>query len=353
MIRIEMLPAQYGDCLWVEYGQGASTHTLLIDGGVAATYDAVVARLGGLRTLELFCVTHIDEDHIQGALKLLANVPAGLAIGEVWFNGYDHVIPTRLGARQGEELSAAIVSRAKAPWNTSFGEQAVVVPDAGPLPVRTLPGGLALTLLSPRQSELDRLKPVWEKECKKAGIMPGDIEDAEAALAADKRMRLGDYINVQKLADDPYSADSAPANGSSIAFLAEYGGAAVLFGADAHSEVLVAGLKRLNQERGQNKVRLNACKLPHHGSKFNNSPEFIGLLDCPRWLFSTNGKRFGHPDPETISRILVSRRGKGTELFFNYRSDENRVWDDDALTGEWSYSARFPKLGREGIVVEV
>ena len=33
MLRIEMLPAAHGDCLWIEYGSGTNVHRILIDGG--------------------------------------------------------------------------------------------------------------------------------------------------------------------------------------------------------------------------------------------------------------------------------------------------------------------------------
>ena len=55
-----------------------------------------------------------------------------------------------------------------------------MVPAAGPLQaLMQLPGGMKLTLLSPMQAQLDRLKPVWDAACRKAGIVPG------AATAAD------------------------------------------------------------------------------------------------------------------------------------------------------------------------
>ena len=30
MLRIEMLPAAHGDCLWIEYGSGRQVHRILI-----------------------------------------------------------------------------------------------------------------------------------------------------------------------------------------------------------------------------------------------------------------------------------------------------------------------------------
>ena len=60
---------------------------------------------------------------------------------------------------------------------------------------------------------------------------------------------LGDRIDVQKLADEPLLPDKAPANGSTIAVLAEYGSGddrkSCLLTGDAHPDVFEEGLKRL------------------------------------------------------------------------------------------------------------
>ena len=40
---VEALPAGHGDCLWIEYGDGANTHRLLIDCGTQATSKALLA----------------------------------------------------------------------------------------------------------------------------------------------------------------------------------------------------------------------------------------------------------------------------------------------------------------------
>ncbi len=33
MLRLEALPARYGDCLWIEYGSGDNLRRILIDAG--------------------------------------------------------------------------------------------------------------------------------------------------------------------------------------------------------------------------------------------------------------------------------------------------------------------------------
>jgi beta-lactamase superfamily II metal-dependent hydrolase len=356
MFLIEMLPAYHGNCLWIEWGDKLNPHHLLVDGGLAGTYNAILDRAGGKCSLELFCVTHVDQDHVEGAVKLLANLPRDLNIREVWFNGWDQLTDApRLGAVQGEKLGAAIASQPQIKWNGSFNGKAVMIPDQGELPQREF-AGLTLTVLSPGKAELMILKPVWEKECIKAGLKPGDIEQATAALEADRRLRpkrLGAAVDVEALNSEAYVGDASPANGSSIALLAEFERKAVLLGADAHSEVLEKGVLRLLAQRGRKKLKIDACQVLHHGSKFNNSPALVNLLDCTRWLFSTNGDKFEHPDRETIARILVSRGSDETKLYFNYRSECNDCWDSAGLRRTWHYDAIYPASGKTGIAVEL
>ena len=41
MFSIEMLPAQQGDALWIEYGSAAKPHRILVDGGTPPTVEQV------------------------------------------------------------------------------------------------------------------------------------------------------------------------------------------------------------------------------------------------------------------------------------------------------------------------
>jgi phosphoribosyl 1,2-cyclic phosphodiesterase len=73
VLEIEMLPAREGDCLLLSWGAGASPYRILIDGGRAQTYSSLKRRLSNLpstkREFELLVITHIDRDHIEGALR--------------------------------------------------------------------------------------------------------------------------------------------------------------------------------------------------------------------------------------------------------------------------------------------
>jgi hypothetical protein len=142
--------------------------------------------------------------------------------------------------------------------------------------------------------------------------------------------------------------DKKPANGSSIAFVLEHAGRRCLFGADAHPDDLAAGLRRY--EAGPGRIRFDAIKVPHHGAAGNCTSALIDLIESPVWLVSTSGARHNHPDPEAISRILLSTN-EGKRLVFNYRSPCSGVWDGAEMQRRYNYQARYP--GQEGTPMAV
>ena len=98
MFHIELLPAACGDAIWVEYGDPARPSRIVIDGGPAPSYDlGLFARLKKLKPgdrIDLFVVTHIDADHIDGAVILLQHADAiGVRFGEIWFNAWPQLAP--------------------------------------------------------------------------------------------------------------------------------------------------------------------------------------------------------------------------------------------------------------------
>jgi beta-lactamase superfamily II metal-dependent hydrolase len=339
--RVEMLPAREGDCLLVSYRDEAARRDrhVLIDGGRKATWPTLKERLSALpeeeRELELLVVTHVDRDHIEGVLEMFRDANRPVMFKEVWFNAYRHLSADEsYGPAQGEELSAWLADNAVS-WNARFDGRAVRVSTDGSLPTFELEGGLALTVLSPTQAKLSKLIPVWEDECKKSGIKPGDgyeiIETKSESFGA---------IDVDALADSPDKRDSTEANGSSIALLATYAGRSVLLAADAHLDVLEASIDAL---RGAGKLALAALKVSHHGSKHNTTTSLLKKLACKTYLVSTNGSQFGHPDDNAIARII--RDGRAEMLIFNYRTEQTKKWDRKSLKEQHGYDVAFGNDG--------
>jgi hypothetical protein len=366
VFRIEMLLAQQGDALVIEYGDPAHLHHVLIDAGTPPSYVGVKQRLdlldGGHPHLELLIVSHIDTDHIGGVLKLFDDSTFDVQIDDVWFNAWEHLPDRRtdkLGPVDGEILSTQLRER-KMAWNQAFDAGAVCVPEDGPLPTRTLPGGLVLTLLSPGAPQLNALRKEWRNVLRAGGLDPCEPEGPAqaqrlAVAAARKGLRL-DRLgaappDVGRLADQRFGPDRAVANGSSIVVLAEYEGKSALLGADAFPEVVAAGIGRLLSSRQMHKLSVDAFKVCHHGSKHNTSNDLLSLLNCPRYLYSTNGNIFGHPDVEAVARVLV-KGGSNPTLHFNYSSGRNAVWADRVLMHAIGYESVFPAQDAQGLVVD-
>lgn len=362
MIKIEMLPAHHGDCLWIEYGSQSSRRRFLIDGGTAGTYKDLKKRVMQLpepeRRFELLIVTHIDADHIAGVLKLMEEGVPGLEFKDIWFNGWRHLPDSpleSLGPVQGERLTE-FLRQPEHPWNESFQKKAVMVGDTGHLPVIKLADGMRLTLMSPSNEKLQLLKPVWKKKVKEAGLdpdtsLPGeDLPDTRPSRL--ERLGATDLPDIDQLADESFVEDDSEANGSSIAVLAEYGNRSVLLSGDAHPEVLKAGIVRLLTERGQDKFPLDAFKLPHHGSKANINKGLLEKILCSRYLVSTSGAYFKHPDDVAIARV-IKYGGEETQLYFNYRSRFNEVWDEATLKQNHDYKAFYPEGNDTSLVVDL
>ena len=349
-----MLPANHGDCIWIEWGAKQNPRRLLIDGGPKYAWKALRSRFPqGDVSFELVVITHIDADHIGGLLQFVGSLPEGVRTKEIWFNAWQHVQPPdQLGAVQGEVLTAVIESR-RIPWNDFFGGSAVVVPDPGEppvkkLPVKELPDGLRLTLLSPTYQELAALRPKWEKEVRRAGLVPGVRGEALKRAAAREGIPPdllgGGLPDPKTLANYAFGEDTSLANASSIVLLAEYEGKAILLTGDAYPSVVTRGVNRLLAERQKETLRLDALKVSHHGSHGNTNNDLLDLVHCPHFLISTNGRIFKHPHAETVGRLIVHGGSKPT-LWFNYRSEQNKVWDDAGLRARFNYQTMYPPTG--------
>ena len=369
MLKIQMLPVRHGDCLLIEYGDPGASHRVLIDAGPYYAFEDVTQRIDALAdsglTFKLFVITHVDTDHIDGAIKLLGARPEGISFDDIWYNGWMHLSPERyrspepedrLGPVHGEMLSALIDTH-NLPWNCAFDGRAARVTSDGSLPVVTLDGDLTLTLISPTQEELSKLEDVWPEQVRRYGFEPGSREEALEKLRKDARRRPppdrlgGGRPDIPSLAKERFKEHVTETNASSIAFLAEHRGKSCLFAADAQPYVLEKTVQRLLAERGETRLQIDAVKVSHHGSRGNTSPALLRLLSCKHFLISTDGSgSSNHPHAETLARI-VQECGPGVELWFNYRSDETKIWDDAYLKRRHEYQTHYPKEGEEGITV--
>jgi hypothetical protein len=360
-ITLDVLPARFGDCLLIEcHRDGDRPWRALIDGGPSDCWPALRRRLLELpaddRTLDLVVVTHIDADHIAGALRFFEEgdvaVP-GLRIADVWFNGLPILPETEAGPRrsvsQGEDLVALLGGNRPGgalPWNKAFGGAAAMTPDHGKFSEIQVTDGPRLTLLSPTPKRLVILRHHWIDTLDR---MQRGEPDEEVLPASPP----GDLTSLEELAAAPSPKDASRANGSSIAFLLEYRGASCLLTGDAFANVLGAGLRGLAEARGRTAVPVDLFKLPHHASKGNVTSTLVSLAPATRYVVSTNGDRFGHPDDEALARVVVASSADDRVLCFNYRTERTDRWADRDLQAAHRFRTRFPDPGAAGLRIEL
>jgi beta-lactamase superfamily II metal-dependent hydrolase len=334
-----MLPAENGDCLWLEYDSKGARKRVLIDCGTEGSWPVLKERIlqlpEGERHFDLLVITHIDDDHIGGALPLLHHrLGLGLTFGEIWFNDHDRIVGTGLGVGQGIVLSTLLGgdNKLRKVWNLSVKCKAIRTPDLKP--GRKLPtfsfGELELTVLSPTTRQLTRLKNKWDQVVAELSVMTAN--DSSYTHKAEKWLGRSD---INAFAPRKASLDRSVPNGSSIAFLATYRGRSLLFGADAFAPTL---LKSMNLV--QPAPSTVGFKLSHHGSIANLTAPLLAAAKSRHYLISTSGAVHNHPHVQTLDMLTAGDTLK--TLHFNYRAKHVIDWINKHPSGPGQrYIARF------------
>lgn len=365
MFKVEALPAGPGDALVVEYGTAGTKHRLLVDAGPKHWWPDVRSRLARRRSdvYEVFVVTHIDEDHIGGALEMLDDRDLRTRIRSVWFNGYIHCDKggNVLGPVHGEQFTLKLNDGGYG-WNRGWPNPVaptlggpVVVPSRGPLPTLDLPGGARVVLLGPSGPQLKRLAREWTKVVVKAGLVPGEGAAGEGAAVRQRpkeRDPLPPVLDAAALTTlaAREQDDSSEANASSISFVLEYDGRRLLLTGDATSATLAQNIARYGAMVGEQRPRFDLVKLPHHGSGANVKDDLVASWTASRFLISSDGAGYRHPDDSAIARLLLAASGPVT-FYANYPDGGPRQWADRAA--EVNATFKLAKSATSGIAVTV
>jgi beta-lactamase superfamily II metal-dependent hydrolase len=406
MITVEMFPAGNGDCILVSFDD----HIILIDGGYTSTYrDHLEPRLKELdaqgKRLSKFIITHIDSDHITGAIEFIkkngpADNPAVIGIDEVWYNSYRHLqfddkeqgtfngqlpdlkwkggLESKEADTREQEVSQAqgtslgsLLLKHKYAWNISFGEKAVKCD----VPLKIKVGDkLDFTLIGPSSTSLKDLAEDWKVYLQKkfVGKLNNDawFDDAFEMMMEEKRQAemesKAEELEERLVAgSDDWVVDNSPewkkqdtsvTNGSSIIFLAEYNAKTLLFLGDAIPGQVVEAIKKLEGWNGTS-LNVDLVKVAHHGAWPNNSPALIDMLQADQYLISTNGYRHHHPGLSTLARIVATKRpGTKKNLVFNYaQGDRFSELKLQAMKDKYHYDLVWPDVdewgnGKDGYV---
>lgn len=382
MINIKMFKAEKGDAFLIKFDNGQN---ILIDMGMPNTYtneirQELIKLKESSQKIDLLIISHVDEDHIGGAIKFLEENQNNkiIEISEIWYNSYRQLQfdkskvsevneDTRevleliikqnqsssltdgiqnISTKQGSSL-ASLIYKYGHDWNTTFSNSAIYLENKSEATI----GELKFIFLSPNQEKLKQLSKKWLKELKKKEY---DFEISDEVIFDDafefymkflkeddieiKNISTKRSIDFKKLSTKE-EKDKSPTNGSSLAFIIEYKDKKLLFLGDSHEDIIFENLEKLKEKDYE--LKFDLMKVSHHGSNKNTSNRLIDLIDCEKFVFSTNGISHGHPDLEAISKIIVKKTDYQKKLYFNYKLEILEKLNNDDLKKEYNYVVKL------------
>ena len=365
MIKLKMYPASEGDAFLVSFDNGSTN--IIIDMGLQDTYqnyiksDLVELNAQG-KKIDLMVITHVDNDHILGAVDFIKGNGANsdiIKVQEVWHNSYRHlqfskeekpldqdevstlkqIINQNMSVSTKSGLSDVSINKGitlagllygyNYSWNDKFDGKAVLKQSN----VIEIAPDLTIRIISPNTKNLGTLSAKWKVklESEKYNFTLNDDEIFDDAF--EQYMRMPEFFSETKdiaRNEDRFTfdelvslegKDSSATNGSSIAFIMEFNCQKLLFLGDAHEDIIYDELTSLKDSGYE--LDFEIVKISHHGSNNNISNRLLELVSSKRFLISTNGKHC-HPDLGAIAKIIAS--GQEAEIITNYTHDKLEVF---------------------------
>ena len=91
------------------------------------------------------------------------------------------------------------------------------------------------------------------------------------------------------------------------------------------------------------RLSLTGFKISHHGSVANTSEGLLKKLKCRKYLISTSGAVFGHPNSRVIELLLSEHQLRAKPcLHFNYLTRTTEAWSDKKDQEARRYKAFYP-----------
>lgn len=309
--KLKILPAYKGDSILLTYGDKETN--ILIDTGTKTTYTK-----GALKKLiiehdniDLLILTHLDEDHIGGIIKYFEDKNRKQSVfKKVWFNTHS-CIGEFLNTQIDESKCISISDSDNLEMSFKQGlTLESMLESCGILTNRLIKAldviflnEAKLTILSPEIKDLANLHAKWEIE---------KNEDLNMSYSNDYNLSIDDLVK------NEYTDTNSIQNKSSIAFMIEYSTHSVLFMADASPTIIENSLRNLGYHE-DNILKLSVLKLAHHGSKNCFSPSLLRIINCDKYIISTDNSN-GLPSKESLSRIITSQ-ARNVKFYFNYKND--------------------------------
>ncbi len=364
LFTLEVLPAAEGDCLLLHWGTEAKPKIAVIDGGPGQVYEKTLRpRLEDILSnhgtdhleLDLLMISHMDDDHIIGIMKLVRDVKREIErntreedrpfrLRRLWHNVFNDVLGDSIDkyfktltasfqASVNDSPNPDVVERlAKAFKNRRRESREVAQEDAWDV-AKVLAGhndGRTVRddyeFLSTR-GLTSHLNSAFKDSQGRPGLItpetaPANLEvnGLEFTIVGPRQAEIeklqeefDDYIESKGLTAEAVLAayaDRSVKNLSSIVCLARFGSGnkqkTILLTGDARGDKILAGLEEAGLLPANGTISVDILKVPHHGSDRNVEPEFFRRILAKTYVLSGDGKN-GNPDRDTLEWIVKAR----------------------------------------------
>lgn len=315
MSKIYFLPVKYGDAFIIECDRGDAHGLVVVDGGPTGCGYILQNKLKELGIPDLMVLTHYDDDHIGGILQLVDTclddntAPAK----EIWANcaGYVDVAKDKYTtAAQGVKLAVKLdelKGKHGMAWRDHLSEGY-----KSDLPFASI------EVVSPTEAIMKMAIKKQEEEGKQLlKAAPRNTDDLAKPL---------DEL-VKDIPQKPnLKNDSELANASSIAFILTCDNLSILMLGDSYPQNVEKYLREVKGYSEEKPLVVDFVKVSHHGSKNNTSNGLLDIIQCDKFIISTNGGKghSKHPDRTAIAHILCHPKrnmDRKVHLYFNHNMD--------------------------------
>lgn len=280
MFRVCSIGEGLGDCFLIEVGNEHEVIRILVDGRDGRQISEIESMLfpvGEKSTeINILIVTHIDHDHINGAIELMRRNPEKFKSTIIIYN---YVTKEVISYSQAEKFENIIKDH-------------VVYSTSRKCYPKILQGKMRLLSMHKRTNFHEQIDEIQKK-------IP-----VITFLSPDRNGIDSVYEEYKMKRPQNKSGSSVKINKNSIVFLLEYEDKCVLFTGDAYLQNID---RILAESKVMNEKKFDIIKMPHHGAERNNKgiADFAKKHECIRFIVTGEcdwqGKK--HPDEEILNDI--------------------------------------------------
>lgn len=326
-MKVQFLKAGKGDSIWLSWEFEGESESMLVDTGTPGTYSEIKHLSSKFGKLSAIIVTHVDYDHVGGIIKMLDDPSCPIKDEFILYvNSASMILKKAPGEKvdykHGIQLDTILKEK-------NFLCKPLYIVNRQPSEHNFK--GLKIILLSPTEALVDE----FLKRSNAVEIQESYLSENSSVNEKVSRKDLGDNVKISDLFDIPesyHNPEEDLINSCSIAFIAEHDDKKWLMLGDANPKIIEEQLFALGISE-ENKLKVDFVKLAHHGCHFNTSSKLLKMIDCSKYVISTNGSGpYYHPDKQTIAKLIqyASRDSEGfIDIFLNYPLNRTLLTDEE------------------------